>query len=230
MAERSDASDSTAPADAMKSVHRFAAACKYDHAHCEHVAGLALQIFDQLRDASAGREPAPAWGAALTDEARLILEAASVLQDAGYHVNYTQHHKHSHHLILHADLPGFSPRQTRLVANVARYHRRAAPKMKHESYARLAPADRELVRVLAAILRVAGGLDRAHVRRVSAVRVGVDDHAARFVVEAPEDPHVELWGASRKSELFKRVFGLRPSFEWAPPLPGQGSGQNWNNA
>jgi len=208
------------PADPMRSVHRFAAACRYDHAHCEHVAGLALQIFDQLRARAKRDEPAPEWAAALTDEARLILEAAALLQDAGYHVNYARHHKHSHHLILHADLPGFTPRQTRMIANTARYHRRAAPKLKHESYARLAAADRATVRALAAILRVAGGLDRAHVRRVSAVRVELDGEDARFAVDAPEDPRVELWGAARKAELFENVFNAETSFVWAPASPG----------
>jgi exopolyphosphatase / guanosine-5'-triphosphate,3'-diphosphate pyrophosphatase len=211
-------------ADAMKSVHRFASACKYDHAHCEHTAGLALQVFDQLRELAGREAEAPAWAAPLTDEARTILEAASLLQDVGYHINYTRHHKHSHHLILHADLPGFSPRQTRVIANVARYHRRAAPKMKHESYARLSADDRAMVRALSAILRIAGGLDRAHVQRVSGVRLAMDDQTARFGVESPEDPHVELWGASRKSELFESVFHRRATFEWAPPFDRESDG------
>lgn len=211
---------SAPPADPMRSVHRFAAACRYDHAHCEHVAGLALQIFDQLRARARRDDPAPEWAAALTDESRLILEAASLLQDVGYHVNYARHHKHSHHLILHADLPGFTPRQTRMIANAARYHRRAAPKLKHESFARLSAPDRATVRALAAILRVAGGLDRAHVRRVSAVRVELDGEDARFAVDAPEDPRVELWGAARKAELFETVFGAETSFVWAPAGPG----------
>jgi len=221
MADRARGGEPSAPpADPMRSVHRFAAACRYDHAHCEHVAGLALQIYDQLRARAARDDPAPEWAAALTDESRLILEAASLLQDVGYHVNYARHHKHSHHLILHADLPGFTPRQTRMIANTARYHRRAAPKLKHESFARLSAPDRATVRALAAILRVAGGLDRAHVRRVSAVRVELDGEDARFAVDAPEDPRVELWGAARKAGLFESVFGAEASFVWAPASPG----------
>lgn len=210
--------------DAMVSVQRFAAACRYDHAHCAHVAVLALQVFDQLRAWSVrrgdGGEKPPSWAPALTDEARMVLEAAAVLQDVGYHINYTRHHKHSHHLILHADLQGFTSRQTRMIANVARYHRRGEPKLKHESFARLDAADRATVRTLAAILRVAGGLDRAHVQRVNAVRVVLDEKSVRFIAEAGEDPHVELWGASRKATLFEHVFDLKATFEWAPPLPG----------
>jgi len=203
--------------DAMRSVQRFARACRYDHTHCEHVAGLALQIFDQLRVPDS--RLTSVQRAALTDESRLLLEAAALLQDVGYHINYTRHHKHSHHLILHADLPGFTPRQTRMIANIARYHRRAVPKLRHESFARLDAEDRDVVRALAGILRVAGGLDRTHVQRVTSVRVAIDEDRARFAAEAPDDPHVELWGASRKSDLFEQYFGLDVTFEWAPPSP-----------
>ncbi len=219
MAERARGeAPAAAPSDPMRSVQRFARACRYDHTHCEHTAGLALQIFDQLRDQSSKLSESIA--SSLTDESRTILEAAALLQDVGYHINYTRHHKHSHHLILHADLLGFTPRQTRMIANVARYHRRALPKLKHESFARLDAVHRDTVRTLSSILRVAGGLDRAHVQRVSSVRVVVDGERARFAAEAPDDPHVELWGASRKSDLFEQHFGLDVSFEWAPPTPG----------
>jgi len=204
--------------DAMRSVQRFARACRYDHAHCEHTAGLSLQIFDQMR--AQGARLTASQRDALSDEARTLLEAASLLQDVGYHINYTRHHKHSHHLILHADLPGFTSRQTRMIANIARYHRRALPKLKHESFARLDAADRDVVRATSSILRIAGGLDRTHVQRVTSVRVAIDEDRARFAAEAPDDPHVELWGASRKSDLFEQHFGLDVSFEWAPPAPG----------
>ncbi len=209
-----------APVDAMKSVHRFAEACRYDHTHCQHVATLALQLFDQLRAQSESLTQRPAWADSLTDEARTILEAASILQDVGYHINYTRHHKHSHHLILHADLPGLTTRQTRMIANVARYHRRAHPNIKHESFARLDAEDRSTVRALAGILRLTGGLDRAHVQRITAVRATLNDHNIQITASATQDPHVELWGAARKSELFKQHFALDVEFDWAPPTPG----------
>lgn len=206
--------------DPMRSVQRFARACRFDHTHCEHVAGLALQIFDQLR--AQGERLTASQRETLTDEARTLLEAGALLQDVGYHINYTRHHKHSHHLILHADLPGFSPRQTRMIANIARYHRRAMPKAKHESFAQLDAPDRDIVRATAAVLRLAGGLDRTHVQRVRSVRMRIEDDRARFTAEAPDDPHVELWGASRKADLFEEYFGLDALFEWAASAPGSG--------
>ena len=41
-----------------------------------------------------------------TPEERATLADAALLHDVGYHINYDRHHKHSYHLILHAELLG----------------------------------------------------------------------------------------------------------------------------
>ena len=81
-----------------------------------------------------------------------MLEAASLLHDVGYFIDYTKHHKHSYHLIRYAKLFDFSPRETEIIANLARYHRKALPKKKHENFSRLSTGDQELVRRLGGIL------------------------------------------------------------------------------
>lgn len=77
-----------------------------------------------------------------------------------------------HHLIMHADFPGFSAAEVEIIANVARYHRRAHPRRKHPNFARLDPVDRQRVRMLSALLRLAAGLDRTHTPAVTGVRAG----------------------------------------------------------
>ena len=57
---------------------------------------------------------------------RQTLADAALLHDVGYHINYDQHHKHSYHLIVHAELLGMTPDEQVVIANVARYHRGAA--------------------------------------------------------------------------------------------------------
>lgn len=205
--------DERAPAstDPIGAVRRFARACAFEEAHSLHVAALALAIFDQL-----GPELARAMGDRGFDAARArqILEAAAVLHDVGYLINYASHHKHSYHLIVHADLPGWTSREVQVIANIARYHRCASPKRKHATFAVLARSDQQLVRVLAAVLRIADGLDRTHIQRVRSVGVQVRSGAAFFAVSADGAPDVDLWGAARKSRLFERIFGLAAHFEW----------------
>ena len=205
------------PADRARTARQFAAACKYDEPHSEHVARLTLSIFDQLVEALDA--PSAPWA---QSEARELLHVAAILHDIGYYINYARHHKHSYHLIMHSDLPGFTHRELELVANIARYHRRARPKRKHMNFVKLNAEERGLVKALVAILRLADGLDRAHSQFVQSVRVEVKSATAWFFVAAETDPVVDIWGASRKSRLFERVFGLDCRFEWEA-VAGTGS-------
>jgi exopolyphosphatase/guanosine-5'-triphosphate,3'-diphosphate pyrophosphatase len=193
--------------DRLGSARSFAEKCQYERLHSEHVTTMAMEIYDQL--AAVLPSPPPA----LADPAqRELLQVASILHDVGYYINYSRHHKHSYHLIVHSDLPGFSHRELEIIANIARYHRRAHPKAKHEAFMQLEPPQRDAVQQLAAILRIADGLDRAHAGNVRHVTVEVDNATAYFTVDAEREPEVDLWGAARKSRLFYKVFGLEPRF------------------
>lgn len=205
-----------------RAVRRFAAACHYERQHCYHVAGLALQVYDQaLRDgalaATCSAECGPGWR---SHEARVLLEASSVLHDCGYHINYNRHHLHSYHLIMHSDMAGFSRREIAIIANVSRYHRGPAPKNKHEEFADLDAPDRDLVRALAAVLRLVDGLDRTHMQNVRAItleRASPGAHGRptlRLALDAPADPAVDIWGSQRKSEMFREVFGVDLDYVW----------------
>ena len=196
----------TAVADRMEVVRRFARKCHSNERHCEHVATLAASMFDALRDAYA----LPAGG-------RDILRAAALLHDIGYLINHEEHHKHAYHLIMHGDLRGFSSREIELIANVARYHRRAAPKKAHANFARLDRGERRLVRRLSGVLRVADGLDRAHGQAVQGVRCGVGDGWVRMLVRATRDPAIELEDATRKAGLFERAFRAGLTLSWSRP-------------
>ena len=88
----------------------------------------------------------------------LILRIASRLHKSGLFVNNQAYHKHSHYLILNTEIPGISMRERRLAALVARYHRKAEPKILHPEYAVLNPEDRSILNKLASILRIACGL------------------------------------------------------------------------
>jgi exopolyphosphatase/guanosine-5'-triphosphate,3'-diphosphate pyrophosphatase len=202
-------------ADPLAGVRRFAASCGAEPRHANHVAALARQLFDQLRGPLG-----------LPPEERPLLEAAALLHEVGNLINYEKHHQHAYHLILHGDLRGLTPRQRELVANIARYHRRAGPKLKHANFARLAPADRAAVRRLSAILRLADGLDRTHTQRVRGVRCAWSGRKLLVTVTADSAPEVDLWGAEEKGRLFEKVFDVKLRFVWQPAPPANGDGPN----
>jgi exopolyphosphatase/guanosine-5'-triphosphate,3'-diphosphate pyrophosphatase len=192
------------PAQRDLAIERLAAACSGELEHGRRVAALAGRIFEQL-----------SGPCELPEGDRTLLECAARLQDVGYVINYDQHHKHSYHLIRNARLPGIRAHDQELVANVARYHRGALPKRKHENMARLSADEQRRVRRLAAILRLAGGLDRSRTQQVRDVIVRLEDDTAVFDVVSDVDPEVDIWGAERRSDLFEKVFGMPVSIRWA---------------
>ena len=175
-----------------------------------HVAKLALMLFDELESRVGAYRPG-----VFRPHLRELLHVGALLHDVGYLVNYAKHHKHSYHLIVHSGMRGFSQRELEVVANIARYHRRSGPKPKHSAYMRLPEPDREAVRVLSAILRIADGLDRAHSQRVTGVSIEIIKNKAIFTIQSEMEPAVNQWGAQRKSDLFADVFDLEPVFVWA---------------
>ena len=196
--------------DRIESVRQFARKCRSNERHCEHVGTVATALFDALRD-----------GYALPPAGRDLLHAAALLHDIGYLINHEGHHKHAYHLIMNGDVRGFSTREVELIANVARYHRRAFPKKKHPNFARLDKGERRLVRRLAGILRVADGLDRAHAQTVRGVRCRVGDGWTRITVSAARNPAIELDDAQRKAELFQRAFKSDVAFAWPRQRKGR---------
>jgi exopolyphosphatase/guanosine-5'-triphosphate,3'-diphosphate pyrophosphatase len=93
---------------------------------------------------------------------------------------------------------------------VARYHRGAEPKKKHREFGQLERENRRRIRLLAAILRLADGLDRGHVGAVRRVKVRFLDRAVRVMLvphSRTSSVRLEVWGGSRKSGLLEKVIG-----------------------
>jgi exopolyphosphatase/guanosine-5'-triphosphate,3'-diphosphate pyrophosphatase len=190
------------PDPRRRSVLDLARRCDWHQEHSEQVALLARQIFDGLRPLHA-----------LGPKQRELVEYAALLHDIGWHVGASGHHKHSMYLILHGGLKGFAPEEIAIIANIARYHRKSEPTTEHEAFVALSPKARNVVRVGAAILRVADGLDRTHCSVVRNLKVRIDKNKVRVQFDGRGDTELELWAARRKMRLFTDVFGRSLAFE-----------------
>lgn len=180
----------------------------FDVAHGRHVAMLALSIFDQLEDVHE-----------LDRADRRVLMAAALLHDIGMFVAYKRHHKHSLYIISQSELPGFTPDEILMVANVARYHRKSEPAAHHEPFMQLTASERSRVTRLAAILRLADALDREHRQAVASVSLSRDNGQVRLALESSGDLLLERWAVQRKAGLFEKTFGFKVSF------PGDGNAE-----
>jgi exopolyphosphatase/guanosine-5'-triphosphate,3'-diphosphate pyrophosphatase len=183
-----------------RSVVQLAERSHFEAPHSKHVQKLALQLFDSIgqRLGCTG------------DERRLLADAA-LLHDIGYHISYDKHNKHSYHLIEHAELLGMTPAEQIIVANVARYHRGAEPSKKHANFGGLDKPIRQTIKRLSAILRVADGFDRGHASAVAEIKVRWLERALRLTAvpaRTTSNLRLELWGASRKSNLLAELIGV----------------------
>jgi len=187
-----------------RSVLDLARRCDWHRTHSEQVASICLSLFDQLR---------PFHG--LGNSERELVEYGAMLHDIGWHIGRQSHHKHSMYLILHGDLKNFSGDEVAIIANIARYHRRATPKVKHDSYAMLSARARHIVNVGSALLRLSDGLDRSHSSVIQNLRCRIDGKKVRCTITARSDAELEIWGARRKMKWFNKVFNADIEFELA---------------
>ena len=181
------------------SVENLAARFRTDPPHVVHVAKLSLEMFDGL--GAAGLHD-------LGDSERELLWAASMLHDVGMTVDYDDHHRHSHYLIVHAGLPGFSPRELDLVALIARYHRKGIPDA-NELGAMRRKGDSDRLRLLSGIIRLAEQLERSRDQAVAAIAVRSDN--GRVEIDALSrlgaDPSVAVWAGQRATPLLSEALG-----------------------
>jgi exopolyphosphatase/guanosine-5'-triphosphate,3'-diphosphate pyrophosphatase len=166
--------------------------------HGAHVADLALQLYDDLQESLQ-----------LPPQAREWLEYAALLHDIGHHIGHKDHHRHSYYLITNGELLGFRRDEIEIIAQTARYHRKATPKVRDVEFAALDKPGRRVVRALAALLRIADGLDRTHYGVVRAVNAQKRGKRLRLSISTGnDDAELEIWEAGRRANLLAELLGL----------------------
>ena len=179
------------------SARNLAAQYHTDFHHVDHVARLSLDMWDALAAEGLHRGDA---------EERELLWATAILHDIGTAVDYDDHHKHSRYLILNAGLPGFTPRETALIGQAARYHRKGTPGL--GEFAPLARSgDAELLNRIAVMVRLAEQLERSRDQAVRAADVNVRDGVVELRLRASEDVTIARWAAEREAGVFRVAFG-----------------------
>jgi exopolyphosphatase / guanosine-5'-triphosphate,3'-diphosphate pyrophosphatase len=174
----------------------FGRRLNFDQAHAEHVREMSLWLFDALQPVHH-----------LPPQARVLLEAGALLHDAGHRISHRGHHKHGEYLALNGDIPGLEGRDRAMVAALVRYHnRKSDPDAHHPAYALLNNTDKRAGRRLAAILRIAEGLDHSHRQLVSDIEATFQRGSVALHVRARGDATEDLRDAQRSAELFEREF------------------------
>jgi len=150
---------------------------RYDEepTHSDQVARLALIIFDGLRD----------WSNS-TNRHRELLHSAALLHDIGWSrtPDGKGHHKWSAKLIQEHSWDKLSKDEVKVVAQIARYHRKSIPRADHVEFQELPAVSQKLVMILGGILRLADALDRTHSDKITGLKVVVSKEAFLIRVQA----------------------------------------------
>jgi len=192
--------------ESLKAVQALAESCDYEAGHTHQVTRLALKLFDEL-------QPIHHLGA----EERFWLNAGALLHDIGWIEGQKGHHKTALRTILHTSILSFVNGKRLIIGSIARYHRGAMPKKKHGHFAALNPWQRHIVTTLAAILRVADGLDRSHQSLVHDLSCEITKKQILIKCSASRPAEIEHMFGLKKGQLLEKVFKRDLAIEWHQP-------------
>jgi exopolyphosphatase / guanosine-5'-triphosphate,3'-diphosphate pyrophosphatase len=198
-----------APAEQGKRLKRLAAQIlsaarslgrkyNFDENHAERVRELAVLLFEEMKAEQR-----------MTETHRLYLEGAALLHDIGLFISSRSHHKHSYYLISSSELFGLRKRELELIANIARYHRRALPQRSHAPFVLLDRDERMIVSKLAAILRVANALDKDHLQKAIALKISREGDQVVLTAQNASDLTMRRLALASRSDFFTEVFGKK---------------------
>ena len=182
----------------IHSAQEIARKYRVDLRHAEDVAGVALKLYAFMAQ-SVRFDP--------RDET--LLQLAALLHEVGLFVNTRSYHKHSLYLIANSEIFGLDAAEIALVARIARYHRRAAPRPTHPEFVDLPAGDRIRVSKLAAILRVADALEFSHDHGDVTLTFATRRDELVIQVHTRDDLTLIQRQMDARAEMFQTVYGLR---------------------
>jgi exopolyphosphatase/pppGpp-phosphohydrolase len=187
----------------LKAITALSITCGYEVEHTEHVTRLAMRIFDDLQNLHK-----------MTAQHRFWLLCGSLLHDIGWSEGWRGHHKTGLRIVQEAAMLPFDSKERLLIGSIVRYHRQALPSKKHDHYAALEPAERDVVDRLASFLRLADGLDRTHRGVVKDVSCKSTDKKIVIYCASRSPAHEEHESAKEKGYLLEKVFHRKLVIRW----------------
>ena len=183
--------------DVLNPIRDYSEKENLDYEHVTQVTRCALILFDLFQNRLK-----------LHTDDRVLLEAAALMHDIGQKESFSGHHKIAQRFILDSALFKEFPKQDKqIVACVARYHRKGMPKSEHPVYCDLDESGQSIVRRLAALLRVADGLDRTHDSSVQDIQFSEEDNTIQLFIYFSNKNSTNIYGALRKSDLLEAELG-----------------------
>ena len=167
-----------------------------DMAHARDVAQHALAIFDatQVLHKRSVR-------------ASELLEAGALLHNVGLVQDVENHHIAGRDIIIVAPLEGFEPAERAMLACIVLFHRRSVNAVREPLFVALSASEREDTLHVAAIMRVADGLDRSQSQTTAIDEICITTDGALLIRTSGPHSHEDAAAAARKADLWRDLVG-----------------------
>ncbi len=177
------------------------AAVEHYHVDMEHalqVRDAALRVFNDLKPLHH-----------LPYDYREWLSAAAMLYEVGDYVNRNGRHRHTHYIISHSEILGYTPQQRRIIAAIARYLGKSRPTPNEPPIKILPAPERQNVRKASLLLRLARAVNLGRSGAVKTFRARIRE--AEVTINMQPRPRssidLELWAVEKEGSYFREVFG-----------------------
>ncbi len=162
---------------------------------------IALTIFDSMKRVHG-----------LGKRERLLLQLATLLHDCGKYISLVNLGECSYHIIMSTEIIGLSHLEREIVANVVKYNHMdfAYYEVLGQEHVHLDKEDYLIIAKLAAILKIANGLDRSHKQKFKDVKTTLKDEELIITIDTPVDITLEKGLFYRRADFFEEVYSVKP--------------------
>ena len=187
--------------DIIASAYNISTRFRGNKKRSELIGELAVRIFDAMK---------PVHG--LGDRERLLLRIAAVLHDCGKYISMINLGETSYSIIMGSEIIGLSHRERQTVAAAVRYIYTEVPPpdSRDRVVEQFDDSMRRTLIKLTAMLRVATGLDRSHLKKFKKAVFTLEGDELQITANTIEDTTLESGLFEDRAVFFEEVFGVRP--------------------
>lgn len=179
-----------------------------DLAHARCVADHALTLFDGTQ---ALHHLAP--------RSRELLEIGALLHNIAYEIDQPKHHTLGRSIVLQSEIEGLDEHERALIACLVAFHRKKVRPYYEAAFLYLSKKQRQEALQLAALLRIADGLDYQESQSTQISEIEIEGDDVYLLLEGPH-AREDAARASEKADLWTRVFDSALVLS-TPELPDQ---------
>ncbi len=179
-----------------QSIIGLAQAFNYNQKHCEHVNALALMLHDSAVDCGLISH-SQKW--------RALLDYATLVHDIGIAISYPAHNVHSHYIIIHSELVGFTNAEKELIGLLTYFQNKRASK-KYSIFNDLDQEIKEKLPIYALFLALAENMDKLNRQHIYEAGFMLEQKEILLYTQQFSSSFIEEHAVRNMQKIIEKVF------------------------